>query len=123
MPQLRSARGGTSSQPTKSTASWRSLAIRYSRLCHDDESGIVQALPLEGMAEGKSRIVKKVKEKRVIRSTKGTESNPDGDQILDATLEFEMHDKVKCLGIAHAPLWDAGGQAGDRHQAAATGNA
>jgi hypothetical protein len=35
----------------------------------------------------------------VIRSTKGTESNPDGDQILDATFEFELHDKMKALEL------------------------
>ena len=64
-----------------------------------DESGMVQAIPLETMAEGKSRIIKKVKDKRVIRTTKGTESNPDGDQILDATFEFELCDKVKCLEL------------------------
>ena len=35
----------------------------------------------------------------MIRSTKGTESNPDGDQILDATFEFELCDKVKSLEL------------------------
>ncbi|MFH1737625.1 MAG: terminase small subunit [bacterium] len=66
---------------------------------HVDESGMVQALPFETLAEGQSRIVKKVKDKRVIRSTKGTESSPDGDQILDATFEFELCDKVKSLEL------------------------
>ena len=66
---------------------------------HVDESGMVQALPFETLAEGRSRIVKKVKDKRVIRSTKGTESSPDGDQILDATFEFELCDKVKSLEL------------------------
>ena len=64
-----------------------------------DESGMVQALPFETLAEGQSRIVKKVKDKRVIRSTKGTEDIPDGDQILDATFEFELCDKVKSLEL------------------------
>ncbi|HBL23922.1 MAG TPA: terminase small subunit [Deltaproteobacteria bacterium] len=64
-----------------------------------DESGLVQAIPLETLAEGKSRIIKKVKEKRVIRSTKGSDDNPDGDQILDATFEFELCDKVKSLEL------------------------
>lgn len=64
-----------------------------------DDSGFVQAIPLETLADGKSRIIKKVKEKRVIRTTKGTESNPDGDQILDATFEFELCDKVKSLEL------------------------
>lgn len=64
-----------------------------------DESGMVQALPFETLAEGQSRIVKKVKDKRVIRSVKGTEDTPDGDQILDATFEFELCDKVKSLEL------------------------
>lgn len=64
-----------------------------------DESGMVQALPFETLADGQSRIVKKVKDKRVIRSTKGSEDNPDGDQILDATFEFELCDKVKSLEL------------------------
>jgi phage terminase small subunit len=56
-----------------------------------DEGGFIQALPLDTLAEGKSRIIKKVKEKRVIKST------PEGDQILDSTYEFELCDKVKSL--------------------------
>jgi len=58
-----------------------------------DESGFIQANPLDTLPEGKSRIVKKVKEKRVIKST------PEGDQILDATYEFELCDKVKTLEL------------------------
>lgn len=71
----------------------------YSDFVTIDESGMVTAIPLEKLAEGKSRIIKKVKDKRVIRSTKGTESNPDGDQILDATFEFELCDKMKALEL------------------------
>jgi len=56
-----------------------------------DESGMVQALPLDTLAEGKSRIIKKVREKRVIKST------AEGDTVLDATFEFELCDKVKSL--------------------------
>jgi len=56
-----------------------------------DESGMIQAIPLDTLAEGKSRIIKKVREKRVIKST------AEGDQILDATYEFELCDKVKSL--------------------------
>lgn len=64
-----------------------------------DEGGAIYAIRLDSLAEGKSRIIKKVKEKRVIRTTKGTESNPDGDQILDSTYEFELCDKVKSLEL------------------------
>jgi phage terminase small subunit len=56
-----------------------------------DEGGFIQALPLDTLAEGKSRIIKKVKEKRVIKST------AEGDQVLDSTYEFELCDKVKSL--------------------------
>lgn len=64
-----------------------------------DEGGAIRAFPLDGLAEGKSRIIRKVKEKRVIRTTKGTVDNPDGDQILDSTYEFELCDKVKSLEL------------------------
>ena len=64
-----------------------------------DEGGMIQANPLDTLSEGRSRIVKKVKEKRTIRTTKGTESNPDGEQIMEATYEFELHDKVKALEL------------------------
>lgn len=64
-----------------------------------DESGAIKAFTLDRLAEGKDRIIRKVREKRVIRSTKGTVDNPDGDQILDSTYEFELHDKVKCLEL------------------------
>jgi len=58
-----------------------------------DEGGAIRALPLNTLAEGKSRIIKKVKEKRTIKST------PEGDQILDSTYEFELCDKVKSLEL------------------------
>ena len=64
-----------------------------------DEGGAIKAFTLDRLAEGKDRIIRKVREKRVIRSTKGTVDNPDGDQILDSTYEFELHDKVKCLEL------------------------
>lgn len=64
-----------------------------------DEGGAVRAYPLTNLAEGKSRIISSVKEKRTIRTTKGTEANPDGDQILDSTYEFKLHDKVKSLEL------------------------
>jgi len=56
-----------------------------------DEGGAVGAFPLDHLAEGKSRIIRKVKEKRTIKST------AEGDQILESTYEFELYDKVKPL--------------------------
>ncbi len=58
-----------------------------------DEGGAIRALPLETLAEGKSRVIKKVREKRTIKST------AEGDQILDSTYEFELCDKVKSLEL------------------------
>ncbi len=58
-----------------------------------DEGGAVRAYPLNTIAKGKSRIIKKVKEKRVIKST------AEGDQVLDSTYEFELCDKVKSLEL------------------------
>jgi hypothetical protein len=64
------------------------------------ESGIVQAIPFDELAKGKSRIIKKVKEKRVIRTEKGTKDKPDGDEILDATFEFELYSKLDAIQMA-----------------------
>ena len=58
-----------------------------------DEGGAIRAFPLDALPEGKSRIIKKVKEKRVIKST------AEGDQVLDSTYEFELCDKVKALEL------------------------
>lgn len=56
-----------------------------------DEGGAVRAYPIDTLAKGKSRIIRKVKEKRTIKST------AEGDQILESTYEFELYDKVKPL--------------------------
>ena len=58
-----------------------------------DEGGAIRAFPLDTLSEGKDRVIRKVKEKRVIKST------PEGDQILDSTYEFELCDKVKSLEL------------------------
>ena len=58
-----------------------------------DESGMIQANPLDTLPKHASRIIRKVKEKRVIKST------PEGDQVLDATYEFELYDKIKSLEL------------------------
>jgi phage terminase small subunit len=77
-----------------------------------DEAGAVSAIPLENLAEGKSRIIKKVKEKRVIKTVQGTKDKPDGDQVLDATFEFELCDKVKSLELLSRHL----GLLHDKHE-------
>lgn len=62
-----------------------------------DESGCVTVLPLESLPKGKSRIIKRVKERRIIKACQGTKDKPSEDTVLEATLEFELHDKVKSL--------------------------
>ncbi len=73
-----------------------------------DESGMIQANPLDTLPEGASRVIKKVKEKRTIRTERGTKDKPDGDQILECTYEFELHDKVRCLELMgkHLGMFD-----------------
>jgi len=64
-----------------------------------DDSGMIQANPLDTLPEGKSRIIRKVKEKRVIKTVPGTKDSSDGDQVLESTYEFELCDKVKSLEL------------------------
>lgn len=76
-----------------------------------DEHGCLQAVAVEDLPVGASRAIKKVKERRIIKSTKGTADNPDGDQILESTFEYELHDKI-------SPLVQMGKELGmfrDRH--------
>ena len=57
-----------------------------------DRTGSVRANPLDTLEDGKSRIIKKIKEKRTIRLS------DDGDQaLIDSTLELELCDKVGSL--------------------------
>ncbi|MFA5322856.1 MAG: terminase small subunit, partial [Smithella sp.] len=62
-----------------------------------DEGGGVCAIPLEQLKSGASRIIKKIKEKRIIKSCQGSKDKPSEDMILESTYEFELHDKVKSL--------------------------
>lgn len=62
-----------------------------------DSGGSVCVNPLDTLGENKSRIIKKIKEKRTIKSCQGTKDKPSEDVILESTLEFELHDKVKSL--------------------------
>jgi phage terminase small subunit len=62
-----------------------------------DEGGAVYAIPLEQLKSGASRIIKKIKEKRTIKSCQGSKDKPSEDMILESTYEFELHDKVKSL--------------------------
>lgn len=64
-----------------------------------DEGGAIRAFPLDSLPEGKPRIIKRVKEKRVIRTIKRTKDRPDGEEVLDSIYEFELCDKVKSLEL------------------------
>lgn len=57
----------------------------------DDGTGCVQAVGIGSLPVGASRAIKKVKERRVIKSTE------QGDEILESTFEFELHDKQTAL--------------------------
>ena len=57
-----------------------------------DEYGCVQAVGLDQLPPGASAAIKKVKERRVIKSTPG-----GTDPILESTLEYELHDKINPL--------------------------
>ena len=63
-----------------------------------DDQGIVRMKPVDEWPKGKGHLVRKIKEKRVIRTEKGTKDKPDGETVLDATFEFELHDKLDALG-------------------------
>ena len=73
----------------------------------DEVTGCVRVKGFDEMPKGASRAIKKIKERRVIKSTK------DDDVILEATLEIELHDKVKCLELTgkHVGMWSDRGEA------------
>jgi phage terminase small subunit len=56
-----------------------------------DDSGCTQAVSVVNLPIGASRAVKKLKERRVIKSTSS------GDEVLESTLEYELHDKQSAL--------------------------
>ena len=59
-----------------------------------DEQGSVKPLSFHDLKKKKSRIIKKIKEKRRILNGK------DDDTILEDTFEFELYDKLDALGMA-----------------------
>jgi hypothetical protein len=63
------------------------------------EDGAVTMIPLDQLDKGKSRCVRKIRERRVIKTLKGTKDQPDGDMILESTVEYELWDKVKSLEL------------------------
>lgn len=62
-----------------------------------DSSGCVQAVGLDQLPVGASRAIKKVREKRVIKSSPGSKDKPSDDVVLESTFEFELHDKRAAL--------------------------
>jgi phage terminase small subunit len=62
-----------------------------------EDGGLVVAKTFEEMPAGAVRAIKKIKEKRTIRTVKGTADKPDGEEILDSTFEYELYDKPQAL--------------------------
>ena len=56
-----------------------------------DEQGSVKPLSFDELKKNKSRIIKKIREKRRILDSEGE------DTILEDTFEFELHDKLSAL--------------------------
>ena len=56
-----------------------------------DEQGSVKPLSFDELKKNKSRIIKKIREKRRILNGEGE------DTILEDTFEFELHDKLNAL--------------------------
>jgi hypothetical protein len=68
--------------------------IAYSDIANHltvDTSGIVRAISIDEVKKQARRAVKKIREKRRILSSLGTE------KTIEATLEFELYDKVEGL--------------------------
>lgn len=62
-----------------------------------DDGGTVRALSFDELPLGASRAIKKIKEKRIIKSVQGTKDKPSEDVILESTFEFELYDKITAL--------------------------
>jgi phage terminase small subunit len=62
-----------------------------------DAVGCIQAVGIDDLPVGASRAIKKVKERRVIKSVQGTKDKPSEDTILENTVEYELHDKINPL--------------------------
>jgi phage terminase small subunit len=62
-----------------------------------DVGGFVKAKTFAEMPTGAVRCIKKIKEKRTIKSIQGTKDKPSEDVILESTFEFELHDKIQAL--------------------------
>jgi phage terminase small subunit len=60
---------------------------------HVDEGGALTVIPLDRLPKGKSKAIRKIKERRIIKST------AEGDQIMEITLDFELYDKIKGLEL------------------------
>lgn len=71
-----------------------------------DESGSTKPIPFNQIKQGKTRIIKKIREKRRILEGKGPKGSKDDDVVLEDTFEFELIDKMdglrlgaECLGL------------------------
>lgn len=62
-----------------------------------DANGCIKAVSIENLPLGASCAIKKVKEKRVIKSIQRPKDKSLEDIILEITFEFELHNKITAL--------------------------
>lgn len=62
-----------------------------------EPGGAIEPIPFEDIEEGKTSVIKKIREKRLIKQLKGNKNQPTTDILLDQTIEYELHDKEKAL--------------------------
>ena len=63
------------------------------------EGGAIEAIPLDALLKNKSRAVKKIKEKTIIKES------ADGSTIFkESTLEYELYDKQKAVEFSASLL-------------------
>jgi phage terminase small subunit len=58
-----------------------------------DESGAIKVRPLDSLGEGKSKVIKKIKDNRIDKSTS------EGGTSRNGTFQIELHDKVRSLEL------------------------
>ena len=78
-----------------------------------DENGAVHIKTLDALKPGRSRVIKKIRERKITRTDK------EGNKTTESTMEYELHDKVKCgellarhLGILHDKTEITGAEGG-----------
>ncbi len=72
-----------------------------------DDYGVVTPKSFRDLSRKKTKLIKKIRERRVIKST------PEGDQIMESTLDFELYNFMEAAKF----LSDlAGWKAAEKHE-------